>query len=178
MLRWFVAWFGVCMLVGCAGVELATVNPSGINLSGTYLVDFSASDPLPDLQPGSRSSSRKPVSPGREAMRMLNGSGLAFIAQDFHVIKADKISIEQNRDSMGIRYEPGVYRDVSWGEKQRGLWAVYAGWQDETLVIISTAKDLRVEERLRREGQQLVVDILMEADGEKATLTRIFRYRG
>ncbi len=166
------------MLAGCAGVDLATVNPPGVNLSGTWLVDFSASDPLPNLQPGSRSTDRKPVSPGREAMRMLNGSGLAFIAHDFHVVKADKIIIEQNPDSMGIRYQPGVYRDVSWGEKQRGLWDVHAGWEDNTLVIISTAKNLRVEERLRREGRQLMVDILMEADGEKVALRRIFKRRG
>jgi hypothetical protein len=170
---------GLCLLVGCAGVELDTVNPPGVSLNGEWLVDFSASDPLPNLNRRDPvlTGKNRPRSVGGEAMRILDGSALAFVAADFQVLKADKLTIEQNRDSMGIRYQPGVYRDITWGERQRGLWEVNAGWQERTLVIISTAKDLRVEERLNREGDRLTVDVLIEADGQDLTLQRAFNLR-
>ncbi|MEM7080926.1 MAG: hypothetical protein AAF513_20090, partial [Pseudomonadota bacterium] len=114
----------------------------------------------------------------RLSRRDIAGSGLEFVAHDFQVLTADKLTIEQNRDSMGIRYEPGVYRDVSWGERQRGLWEVYAGWELDDLVIISAAPDLKVTERLvRLSARRLRVDVAIRADGEDFQLQRFFDKR-
>ncbi len=178
-MRFYRSLVVLVLLAGCSGIDLDTVNPQGMNLNGTWLIDFTASDPLPDLRNRDLSLSDKsrPRSVGREAMRIADGSGLAFVAHDFQVLNADKIVIEQNPDSMGVRYQPGVYRDVSWGERQRGLWLVTAGWEERTLVIISEAHDLRVEERFNRDGDRLVIDVLIDADKQDTKLTRVFNLR-
>ena len=111
-------------------------------------------------------------------MRIGDGSGFAFIAQDFQVLRADKLHIEQNPDSMGIRYNPGVYRDITWGERQRGLWEVNAGWEEDNLVIVSEANDLKVVERFRHaDSGKLVIQVFIEADGEEMEFNRTFNRR-
>jgi len=174
-----VGLLGLAML-GCSGVELSPVSSAGVDLSGEWLIDFSESDQVPDLR---NRAPRKPkrrlnVTVRDEALRIGDGSGLAFVAHDFQVLRADKLQIEQNRDSMGIRYFPGVYRDVTWGERQRGLWEVYAGWEERELVVISEAKDLKVSERFARVAADiLVVNISVDADGEQMDFKRTFRRR-
>ena len=162
---------------GCSGIDLDTVNPVGVSLSGQWLVDFGDSDLVPDLRnrPQGRPSRRVQGSVNREALRVADGSALAFIAHDFQVLRADKLTIEQNRDSMGLDYQPGVYRDVSWGERQRGLWEVQAGWEEQQLVIISKARNMRVEERLQLISPDLLeVRVNIDADGEQLEFLRVF----
>jgi len=168
------------MLGGCSGIELSPVNPPGVDLSGTWLIDFSASDLVGDLRsnPQSRQILRRESSQRRETRRIATGSGLAFVAHDFQVLGADKLQIELNRDSMGIQYQPGVYRDVTWGERQRGLWKAHAGWEERDLVIVSQAKDLEVVERfVRSSPNTLEVHVFIEADGDKAEYIRTFNRR-
>ncbi|XOV82912.1 MAG: hypothetical protein ACFHXK_18900 [bacterium] len=165
----------VCM--GCTGLDLDTVNPPGVNLSGQWLVDFSDSDLVPNLRnrPAGKPSRRVQGSVNREALRVADGSALAFIAHDFQVLRADKLTIEQNRDSMGLDYQPGVYRDVTWGERQRGLWEVRAGWEDQQLVIVSSARNMRVVERLTLTNPDLLqVQVSIDADGEQLEFLRVF----
>jgi len=165
---------------GCSGIQLDAVNPTGVDMSGTWLIDFSASDEVGDLRNRlpSKQVRRRDSSVGREARRIAVGSGLAFVAHDFQVLGADKLEIELNRDSMGIQYRPGIYRDISWGKRQRGLWEVHAGWEERTLVIVSEAKDLEVIERFVRSAPNtLQVHVFVEADGEKADYTRTFKRR-
>lgn len=169
-----------CLVVatmGCTGINLDTVNPVGVNLSGQWLVDFGDSDLVPDLRnrPQDKPSRRVQGTVNREALRVADGSALAFIAHDFQVLRADKLTIEQNRDSMGLDYQPGVYRDVSWGERQRGLWEVQAGWEEQQLVIISSARNMRVEERLLLVNPDLLeVQIYINAAGEQLEFLRVF----
>jgi len=175
------AWLIVVSLVvgGCSGIQLDAVNPTGVDLSGTWLIDFSSSDEVGDLRnrAPSKQLRRRESSVGREA-RLATGSGLAFVAHDFQVLGADKLDIELNRDSMGIHYRPGIYRDVSWGKRQRGLWKVNAGWEERTLVIVSEAKDLEVIERFVRSAPNtLQVHVFVEADGDKVEYTRTFNRR-
>jgi len=158
-------------LSGCTGIDLATVNPPGVNLSGEWVLDFGDSDAAPDLRndPQSRAT--------RGAFGRGRGSGLAFVVHDFQVLRADKLTIEQNRESMGVRYQPGVYRDLSWGKRQRGLWKVYAGWDGVDLVVVSRANDLEVTERCVSSGQRLTVAVAVEADGEQRQFKRVFNRR-
>ncbi len=169
------------LLVGCGGVPLDETNPSNVNLSGTWLVNFNDSDVVPDLRDARPERPRRSGGASnvrQEALRIATGSGLAFVAHDFQVLRADRLDIEQNRDSMGVQYSPGQYRDVSWGERQRGLWAVRAGWQEGELVVISEAKDLRVIERMRLiSRERLQVAIYIMADGEEREYTRTFERR-
>jgi hypothetical protein len=168
------------ILGGCSGIDLSPINPTGIDFGGEWVIDFGDSDQVPDLRNHRPQQKRRSVQPSvrREAMRIGDGSGFAFIAQDFQVLRADKLLIEQNPDSMGIRYSPGVYRDVTWGERQRGLWEVNAGWEEDNLVIVSEANNLKVIERFQRASSgQLIILVSIEADGEEMDFNRTFNRR-
>lgn len=178
LIRYFTLAALVLTLGGCSsGPNLSPVNPAGVDFSGTWLIDFSDSDAVPDLRnrTGGKSVRRSNRPLTQEALRLTDGSGLAFVVHDFQVLRADKIDIEMNRDSMGIRYYPGVYRDISWGERQRGLWEVNAGWEDDVLVIISEARNLEVVERIQAQGRgRLRINVAIEADGEEIAFDRFF----
>jgi len=163
-------------LCGCAGENLSPVNPVGVDLGGAWIVDFGESGTVADLgprgsvdlRPGSRMTRQKVI-------RMATGSDLEFVSADFQVLKADKLDIELSRESMGIRYFPGVYRDVTWGERERGLWTVNAGWDEQRLLIISKASGLRVVETLQlTQPNQLTVQVDIKFDGGERQLTRVY----
>ena len=171
------------LITGCSSIELDETNPTGVNLNGTWRLDAGASDATPDLKHGFTGAKRKRARTARdelrEDIRTAAGSAFAFIVHDFEVLKADELQIEQHHDSMGIRCTPGVYRDVSWGERNRGLWEVYAGWEEQQMVIISRADGMRVSERhsLIEGGRALNVAIAITADGEEKNFKRIYRRR-
>ena len=71
-----------------------------------------------------------------------------FVSHDFHVINAQSLTIELDPISAGLDYQPGTYRDVTFGERRRGLWDIYAGWDGDDLVILSRANKLQVMERI------------------------------
>ncbi len=173
-------WLAACMtLAGCSGIELSPENPPDINLSGVWILDVINSDVVPDLRNRRGDKNRRGVGRGGSRQAIIAraaGSGLSFIRHDFQVLSASKIEIEQNRDSMGVQHVPGVYRDISWGEKQRGLWEVHAGWENRELVVISEASDLKVQERyqLQDNGSRLLVEIMISADNEEFEFRREF----
>ncbi len=164
---------------GCSTVDLSTDNPTGVDLSGTWVVDFKNSDVVPDLRNHMSKKTQKRIRRGTNASRVTAiGSGLSFIRHDFQVLSATQLEIEQNKDSMGVQHLPGVYRDISWGERQRGLWAVNAGWEGRELVVISSANKLRVEERYSVfGGGRLLVNIQIDADDEEFSFRRQFARR-
>ena len=170
-------------LGACAGVELDAINPDGVDLSGTWLLDFSESDTTPNFRSGLGGRARvarrgnDEIAKQRTEILGAAGSGFAFIVHDYQVLSADKLKIEQNHDSMGIAHEPGVYRDVSWGERQRGLWEVYAGWEDRHLLIISKAPDMSVTERYMVKGNRLEVELKIQADDAERVLRRVYNRR-
>jgi len=144
-------------LAGCGSVPLETRAPAGFDLSGRWQLVDALSDPAPAGRPLRR-----------------RGFSLAFAAADFPVLQARRLSIEQNRDSMGVNYDGDDYRDVSWGERQRGLWQVNAGWLDGALMILSEAPDAEAREVLRLDGDRLVVNVEVSSGGETLTRTRVF----
>lgn len=144
----------------CSTLQLDASPPPGFDLAGTWhLVDDVSDTP-----------------PNNRRLRARGGM-LSFVTQDFPVLRASELKIEQNRDSMGIRYDGRDYRDVSWGERERGLWEVRAGWHEGNLVILSRANDAEARETLSLsdDGQRLTVDIRVESGGSDVQVTRVFR---
>ncbi len=162
----------------CSSKPLDVSNPQNVDFTGVWILDSENSDVVPDMR-------NRPVKPPRRriankddprirSMIQAGGSGIEFVVHDFEILRAERLDIEQNRDSMGVRYHPGVYRDISWGERQRGLWEVRAGWEEGNLIVESEANNLTVVETHRRERDYLVVDVAIRADGEDFAFKRVF----
>ena len=89
------------------------------------------------------------------------------------------MTIELAQDSMGVKHEPGVYRDVSWGKRERGIWEVQAGWEEDVLVVASKTNGIDVIERYRLLSlNRLQVALDIRADGNKRQIQRYFRRQG
>jgi hypothetical protein len=167
---------GVLTMGACGGLSLEPTPSQPTNLSGLWQLDVGASDSSEGLKNRPSRGLGRNQSVREEIQRISRGSGLAFIAQDFQVLKAKRLKIEQGSDSMGVQHWPGVYRDVTWGQRERGLWTVYAGWEQNDLLIQSTTKDMRVLERYQLiNNGQLRVLITVKADGETKELQRLYR---
>ena len=161
------------MAGGCGGIPLDAHAPAGFDLGGQWVLNAAESDPPPDIR-SIQDRADRAFAQGRAGRD--RGGVFSFVAQDFPVLKSKSMIIEQNRDSMGIRYDTGAYRDVSWGERKRGLWKVSAGWFEGDLVILSKAADARAHEtiRLARDGQSLEVLVEVESEGQTLAARRTF----
>lgn len=148
------------LLSACTGITLDPTPPADFDLSGTWQLLEAESD----------------TAPSRRRLRAQGGM-LSFITQDFPVLRAHELRIEQSRDSMGVRYDGKDYRDVSWGSRRRGLWEVSAGWHEGSLVILSDAKDADARETLTLspDRQRLRVDVEVKSGGDDVAVTRIYR---
>ena len=163
------------LAVGCGGIPLAPEVPATFDLNGQWLVREAQSDPPPDLKRLQAEADRRLLELGLPGRRAPMGA-LAFAVQDFPVLAAKSMIIEQDAHSMGIRYDTGAYRDLSWGERQRGLWQVSAGWLEGALVVVSKAPDAGAREtmRLGADGRRLVVEVFLSSAGEDFTIVRTF----
>ena len=149
--------------------------PAGFDLSGVWVLDAGASDAAPDPKAIRRREDRD-VALGRQTNAEASS---AFVAQDFPVVSAQRMTIEQDARSMGIDYDNGAYRDVSWGERERDYWRVQAGWQDGALVIRSRRDLTEGVETMRLQGAgRLRVDVLVKTGGRDVEVTRVFERRG
>ena len=158
---------------GCSGVPLDEQPPVRYDLGGQWVLNTELSDPPPNTRQIMARADRD-FAEGR--IGRPSGGALAFVTQDFPVLEAKSMAIEQDSDSMGIRYDNGVYRDVSWGERKRGLWEVSAGWLEGNLVILSKATDATGRETFRLSESGRTLEVLVEAnsDGEKLVALRVF----
>lgn len=141
------------LLTGCGSVPLQEQTPAGLNLSGHWIATDDAG-----------------ASP-RRSSDFRSG----FIAQDFPLLVAREMRIEQDQHSMGIEYSRGEYRDVSWGERRRGIWEVRAGWHEGALHIYSEAPDTSAVEvwQLSEDRQELTIDLQVDA-GRRSEFQRTF----
>ncbi len=166
---------GFLVLSGCGQVPLEESAPEQFDLSGYWV---QADNPR-GAEGGNRSGhdsggaqrGSRP-SGGGTGGRMTSG----FMAQDFPLLVAREMRIEQDARSMGIEYATGNYRDVSWGERRRGVWEVRAGWNEGALHIYSEASDISAAEiwQLSADGQQL--DISISVKGQRnQEFHRVFR---
>lgn len=161
---WGLAPWALCLVgayvAGCAsGVVLDASPPANFKLDGVWELDPLDSDPAPKAR----------------QLRQ-RGFALAMAAQDFPVLYTRRMRIEESADSAGIEYDDGVYRDLSWGKRRRGLWEVNAGWENERLLILSKASDARASEilSLSQGGERLVVQVEVSADGQTLNVVRTF----
>ena len=162
-------------LAGCGSVPLDPEAPAGFDLNGHWVINLALSDPAPNERRLQAQADRALLEMDRMGQRRRMGM-LAFVTADFPVLASKSMIIEQDAQSMGIRYESGAYRDVSWGERRRGLWEVEAGWTEEGLVIASKADDARATEtmRLRKSGRQLAISIEIKSAGDGLSAVRVF----
>jgi len=176
------AWFGCSVVVlalqlgACSGLQLEPSPTRNVPLSGVWMIDTQASDDVnAAMKPDARRGDDR-LSTRAEIQRFRRGSGLAFVAYDFQVLEAQRMRIELAHDSMGVKHEPGVYRDVSWGKRERGIWEVQAGWEEDVLVVASKTNGIDVIERYRLlSPNRLQVALDIRADGNKRQIQRYFR---
>ncbi|MFU8813945.1 MAG: hypothetical protein ACNA7W_01280 [Pseudomonadales bacterium] len=158
--RWAAGAGVLCLLAACSNVPLEPRPPDGFDLSGSWVL-------VPE-------DSGTPPEPRTLRAR---GGMLSFITQDFAVLRAQELRIEQGPGSMGIYYDGRDYRDISWGTRRRGLWEVTAGWHEGSLIIRSDASDADASETLALspDGQRLRVDVQIKSRSENVAVTRVFR---
>ena len=162
------------LLLACSSTPLDTAPPGAFDLTGRWLLVADLSDAGPG--PGAFDVSR-PTPPASGNRNRRPRGGFAFIAHDFPVVRARWLNIEQNRDSMGIGYDRGAYRDISWGTRERGLWKVSTGWNDDgALVSRWRASDATASERyeLSDGGRRLVIVLDVRAGSDQFSVRRVF----
>ena len=164
-------------LLAAAGCQstLEAPPPSIFDLSGTWELNTRASDAAPDLKEIRRLEDRDVL---RGHQRDAEASSI-FVTEDFPVLGATRMTIEQDARSMGIQYANGPYRDVSWGERERGFWTIRAGWHEGALVIDSRRNLTRGREtmRLERGGRRLRIDVAVQTGGRDVNAVRVFDRR-
>ena len=166
--------FGVAFLLPACGTLDPSV-PRGFDLTGDWVLDGEASDAPPDIDAIRRREDRDVVR-GRQSDA---AASAAFAVQDFPVLTATRLEIEQDDVSMGIRYDGVLYRDISWGERERDLWRVRAGWTEGDLVIRSLRGGTKGRETfaLERNGTVLRVTVDIETGGQDVRSIRLYRRR-
>lgn len=172
--RFCIPVFTAALLASCAG-SLDASAPRGFDLSGDWQLDPRQSDAPPDLGAIRRREDRDIVR-GRQANA---GASAAFVLQDYPVLTAERLHIEQDAASMGIRYDQSAYRDVSWGLRKRDYWTVHAGWADGALVIRTARGDTKGEETMTLENgrRQLRIAVRVTTAGEDVYAERVYGRR-
>ena len=171
---WYFLVFGVGFLLpACSALDPNV--PRGFDLTGDWVLDQEASDAPPDLEAIRRREDRDVVR-GRQSDA---AASAAFAVQDFPVLTATRLEIEQDDESMGIRYDGVVYRDITWGERERDLWRVRAGWDEGDLVVRSVRGGTKGREAfaLERDGVVLRVTVSIETGGQDVRSVRVYRRR-
>ena len=187
---YFSCLFALVAFTACQSVKLDATAPPGFDLTGTWKLNTRLSDPPPikgagkgeGAKKGKRQNKPKPEIGRRgnkrnaQARPLMVNTPMAFITRDFPVLASRKMQIEQNHDSLGVNYDRGGYRDVSWGQRDRGYWQVTAGWEDGVFIIHSKSSDQIVFERhlLSSDGKVLTVNLTYHDPVVDLKLTRVF----
>ena len=161
---------------GCSSNYLAPSSETDLDLRGNWEIERISSDDVRKLMEKERDNIGRGTNLRKELQRLLRGSGIALVRQEFGVLSADIMSIEADQFSFGFDYEPGTYRDVSLGRRDRGIWKIYAGWDSNVFTVESTSADIRVVERYSMQAdEKLIVDFMVSADGNNVKLKRVFK---
>ena len=159
----------------CSALDLDQRKPEEIDFSGHWVLNALLSE-------GATENSTSPKN--LRAADQIRTEGMAsadlldpfvFVSHDFHIIDALSLTIELDPVSAGLSYQPGTYRDVSFGERRRGLWDIYAGWDGDDLVILSQTNNLQVMERMSLVNpKRLRVIVGIQAEKENRDLVKVF----
>ena len=161
---------------GPASSSLSSVVPYGVDLSGVWILDELRSDAPPDNAEALRRLKVAEI----EGKRSDSFGSIIYATQDFPVIAAERLSIEQDSSSIGISYGDGQHRDLIWGLQTRAEWKVDAGWEQAGLVVKSIVSHSSGTERyqLGSDGDTLLVDVSIRAGPDRRSFRRTYtRFR-
>lgn len=73
-------------------------------------------------------------------------------------------------------FDGSGYRDVSWGQRNRGEETINAGWQEGDLVIQTKGGRRAILERytLSEDGNRLTVVVKLDGNRQKQSFRRVF----
>lgn len=162
-------WVASC---GPASSTLSGVVPYGIDLSGVWILDAASSDSPPDNSAALLRLKAAEI----EGKRSDSLGSIVYATQDFPVIAAERLSIEQDSSSIGISYGDGQHRDLIWGLQTRAEWKIDAGWEQTRLVIKSVVSHTTGIERYQLEsgGETLLVDVSIRAGPDRRSFRRTY----
>ena len=157
---------------GPATSSLNSSVPSGIDLTGIWVLDEGRSDSPPDQSAALQREKAAEIQ-GKSSNSL---ASMFFVVQDFPVVSANRLAIEQDADSIGISYGDGQHRDLIWGLQTRSEWRIDAGWEHTKLIVKSDVSHTSAVERyqLQSDGNTLVVDVSVRAGGDRETYRRTY----
>ena len=162
------------MLVNCgpASSSLSSVVPYGVDLTGIWVLDEARSDAPPNTDAALQRLKAAEI----EGKRSDSFGSIIYATQDFPVISAERLTIEQDQSSIGISYGDGQHRDLIWGLQTRAEWKIDAGWEQTRLVVKSMVSHTTGIERyqLQSDGDTLVVDVSVRAGPDRRSFRRTF----
>ena len=169
--------FVVCTalwLVNCgpASSSLSSVVPYGVDLTGVWVLDEARSDAPPNTEAARQRLKAAEI----EGKRSDSFGSIIYATQDFPVISADRLTIEQDDSSIGISYGDGQHRDLIWGLQTRAEWKIDAGWEQARLVVKSVVSHTSGTERyqLGSDGKTLLVDVSIRAGPDRRSFRRTY----
>ena len=156
------------LVFGVACSHLETVSPPGVDLSGTWQLDPRRSDsPPPPPRPHDNDDMHEG---GGEPPRF---SGPAPLMP---MVSATRMTIAQDRDSMGVDYPNQPYRDVKWGTQKRELYVVDAGWDHDMLIIETKSQPMTIRETYSLSPDRSTLTLVIDLSSKRGDrhLTRVF----
>ena len=161
--------------MGCSALDLDQRKPEKVDFSGHWKLNLPLSEGVIE-NPRSGNDvfdSNQIKTEGLANTDLLDP--FVFVSHDFHIINAQSLTIELDPISAGLDYQPGTYRDVTFGERRRGLWDIYAGWDGDDLVILSRANKLQVMERISLiSPDRLRIIVGIEAEKNNRDFVKVF----
>jgi hypothetical protein len=158
----------IVVLTACSHLE--TFSPPGVDLSGTWQLDRSRSDTPP---PPPRPHDTDDEHPGPSSQGPPRFHGPAPLMP---MVAATRMTISQDRDSMGIDYPNQPYRDVKWGEQKRSLYVVDAGWDHDLLIIETKSQPMTIREIYSLSADRQTLTLLIDISEKRGDhhVTRVF----
>lgn len=165
-------WTMIVVSCGPATSSLSSVVPFGVDLSGVWVLDEARSDGPPDSEAALQRLKAAEI----EGKRSDSFGSIIYAAQDFPVIAADRLSIEQDSSSIGISYGDGQHRDLIWGLQTRAEWKIDAGWEQTRLVVKSIVSHTSGTEsyQLGSDGDTLLVNVSVRAGPDRRSFRRTY----
>lgn len=159
-------------LTSCATNSLSVNVPYGFDLSGKWVLVPGESDEAPDLN----AIASKELARETRGKRSDPMSSISFVIQDFPVLVADWLLIEQDDSSMGVEYSNTFYREVSWGKKVINDWKVSSGWSKGDLTLTFKRERVDATERfsLSSRNERLTITVSIKTPIDKMTFSRVY----